>query len=112
MYEEKNTGNNLPAEIKISAIDGEAYKFLFMAKGGGSANKSYLYQETKALLNDKTLLPWIFDKIKTLGTAACPPYHLGIAIGGTSARARRSRLAKLASRPLPRHPAEAGIHAG
>jgi fumarate hydratase class I len=85
MYEEKNTGNNLPAEIKISAIDGDAYKFLFMAKGGGSANKSYLYQETKALLNPKALGPWIFDKIKTLGTAACPPYHLGIAIGGTSA---------------------------
>ncbi|MEZ5219056.1 MAG: fumarate hydratase [Ilumatobacteraceae bacterium] len=85
MYEEKNTGNNLPAEIKISAIDGDAYKFLFMAKGGGSANKSYLYQETKALLNEKALVPWITEKIKTLGTAACPPYHLGIAIGGTSA---------------------------
>ena len=96
MYEEKNTGNNLPAEIKISAIDGDAYKFLFMAKGGGSANKSYLYQETKALLNEKTLLPWIFDKIKTLGTAACPPYHLGIAIGGTSAEFALE-TAKLAS---------------
>ena len=96
MYEEKNTGNNLPAEIKISAIDGDAYKFLFMAKGGGSANKSYLYQETKALLNEKTLLPWIFDKIKTLGTAACPPYHLGIAIGGTSAEFAME-TAKLAS---------------
>src|SRR5450432_1497510 len=70
MYEEKNTGNNLPAEIKISAIDGDVYKFLFIAKGGGSANKSYLFQETKALLNEKTLLPWLFDKMKTLGTAA------------------------------------------
>jgi fumarate hydratase class I len=96
MYEEKNTGNNLPAEIKIAAIDGDAYKFLFMAKGGGSANKSYLYQETKALLNPKALGPWIFDKIKTLGTAACPPYHLAIAIGGTSAELALE-TAKLAS---------------
>ncbi|MEN3286886.1 MAG: fumarate hydratase, class, partial [Bradyrhizobium sp.] len=85
MYDEVNTGNNLPAEIKISAIDGDAYKFLFMAKGGGSANKSYLFQETKALLNEKTLLPWLFEKMKTLGTAACPPYHLAIVVGGTSA---------------------------
>ena len=85
MYDEVNTGNNLPAEIKISAVDGDAYKFLFIAKGGGSANKSYLFQETKALLNEKTLLPWLFEKMKTLGTAACPPYHLAIVIGGTSA---------------------------
>ena len=85
MYTEKNTGTNLPAEIKINAIDGDAYKFLFMAKGGGSANKSYLWQETKALLNPETLLPWIFDKIQGIGTSACPPYHLGIVIGGTSA---------------------------
>ena len=85
MYTEKNTGTNLPAEIKISAIDGDAYKFLFMAKGGGSANKSFLFQETKALLNEATLLPWIFDKIQSIGTSACPPYHLGIVIGGTSA---------------------------
>jgi fumarate hydratase class I len=84
MYDEVNTGNNLPAEIKISAVDGDAYKFLFMAKGGGSANKSYLFQETKALLNDKALLPWLFEKMKTLGTAACPPYHLAVVIGGTS----------------------------
>ena len=85
MYEEKNTGNNLPAEIKVAAVDGNAYKFLFIAKGGGSANKSYLFQETKALLNEKTLLPWLFEKMKTLGTAACPPYHLAVVIGGTSA---------------------------
>jgi fumarate hydratase class I len=96
MYEERNTGNNLPAEIKISATDGDQYKFLFIAKGGGSANKSYLYQETKALLNEATLLPWIFDKIQTLGTAACPPYHLAIAIGGTSAEFALE-TAKLAS---------------
>ena len=96
MYDEVNTGNNLPAEIKIAAIDGSAYKFLFMAKGGGSANKSYLFQETKALLNEKTLLPWLFEKMKTLGTAACPPYHLAVVIGGTSAEAA-VETAKLAS---------------
>jgi len=96
MYEEKNTGNNLPAEIKISAVDGDSYKFLFLAKGGGSANKSYLFQETKALLNEKALLPWVFEKMITLGTAACPPYHLAIVIGGTSAE-QAVETAKLAS---------------
>jgi fumarate hydratase, class I len=96
MYDEVNTGNNLPAEIKIAAIDGDAYKFLFIAKGGGSANKSYLFQETKALLNEKTLLPWLFEKMKTLGTAACPPYHLAVVIGGTSAEFA-VETAKLAS---------------
>ncbi|MCE9622982.1 MAG: fumarate hydratase [Actinomycetia bacterium] len=96
MYEEVNTGNNLPAEIKISAVDGDEYKFLFIAKGGGSANKSYLFQETKALLNEKTLLPWLFDKMKTLGTSACPPYHLAVVIGGTSAEFA-VETAKLAS---------------
>jgi fumarate hydratase class I len=96
MYEEKNTGTNLPAEIKLAAVDGDAYKFLFIAKGGGSANKSYLYQETKALLNEATLLPWIFDKMQTLGTAACPPYHLAVVIGGTSAEFA-VETAKLAS---------------
>jgi fumarate hydratase class I len=96
MYDEKNTGNNLPAEIKIAAVDGEAYKFLFMAKGGGSANKSYLFQETKALLNERALLPWLFEKMKTLGTAACPPYHLAVVIGGTSAE-HAVETAKLAS---------------
>jgi fumarate hydratase, class I len=96
MYDEVNTGNNLPAEIKISAVDGDSYKFLFIAKGGGSANKSYLFQETKALLNEATLLPWIFEKMKTLGTAACPPYHLAVVIGGTSAEFA-VETAKLAS---------------
>ncbi len=96
MYEERNTGNNLPAEIKIAAVDGDTYKFLFLAKGGGSANKSYLFQETKALLNEKTLLPWLFEKMKTLGTAACPPYHLAVVIGGTSAEFA-VETAKLAS---------------
>jgi len=96
MYDEVNTGNNLPAEIKISAVDGDEYRFLFMAKGGGSANKSYLFQETKALLNEATLLPWLFEKMTTLGTAACPPYHLAVVIGGTSAE-MAVETAKLAS---------------
>lgn len=96
MYTERNTGTNLPAEIKIAATDGAEYKFLFMAKGGGSANKSYLFQETKALLNEATLLPWVFDKMQSLGTAACPPYHLAVVIGGTSAELA-VETAKLAS---------------
>jgi fumarate hydratase, class I len=96
MYEEKNTGTNLPGEIKIAATDGAEYKFLFIAKGGGSANKSYLYQETKALLNEQALLPWVFDKMQALGTAACPPYHLAVVIGGTSAEFA-VETAKLAS---------------
>ncbi|GEL72574.1 MULTISPECIES: fumarate hydratase [Myxococcus] len=85
MYKEVNTGNNLPAQIELYATDGDAYKFLFMAKGGGSANKSYLFQETKALLNPQSLLNFVDAKIRSLGTAACPPYHLAIVIGGTSA---------------------------
>ena len=96
MYEERNTGTNLPAEIKVSAVDGDSYKFLFMAKGGGSANKSFLYQETKALLNEATLIPWVFDKMQSLGTSACPPYHLAVVIGGTSAELAVA-TAKLAS---------------
>ncbi len=96
MYEEKNTGTNLPAEIELSAVDGDAYKFLFMAKGGGSANKSYLYQETKALLNPESLMKFLDEKIRTLGTAACPPYHLAIVVGGTSAE-YALKTAKLAS---------------
>lgn len=85
MWDEKNTGNNLPAQIELYATDGDAYKFLFMAKGGGSANKSYLYQETKAILNEASMLSFLEQKIRSLGTAACPPYHLAIVIGGTSA---------------------------
>ena len=111
MYTERNTGTNLPAEIKIAATDGSEYKFLFMAKGGGSANKSYLFQETKALLNEATLLPWVFDKMQSLGTAACPPYHLAIVIGGTSAEFA-VETAKLASAryldALPTAGSEAG----
>ncbi|MCX4746998.1 fumarate hydratase [Kitasatospora sp. NBC_01287] len=85
MWDEKNTGSNLPAQIELYATDGDAYKFLFMAKGGGSANKSYLYQETKAVLNEKSMLAFLEQKIRGLGTAACPPYHLAIVVGGTSA---------------------------
>jgi fumarate hydratase class I len=96
MYTEKNTGTNLPAQIEIFSTDGDAYKFLFMAKGGGSANKSYLYQETKALLNPESLLAFVEQKVRALGTAACPPYHLAIVIGGTSAE-HTLKTAKLAS---------------
>ena len=96
MYREANTGNNLPAQIELFATDGDAYKFLFMAKGGGSANKSYLYQETKALLNPTSLLAFVEAKLRSLGTAACPPYHLAVIIGGTSAETTL-KTAKLAS---------------
>ncbi len=85
MYDEVNTGCNLPAQIDIHATEGDEYKFLFVAKGGGSANKTYLYQETKAILNKKTLVPFLIEKMKTLGTAACPPFHIVFVIGGTSA---------------------------
>jgi len=85
MYDEKNTGSNLPAQIDISAADGDQYKFLFIAKGGGSANKSYLFQETKAVLNPASLTAFLTAKMKAIGTAACPPYHLAFVVGGTSA---------------------------
>jgi len=85
MWEENNTGSNLPAQIELYAASGSAYKFLFMAKGGGSANKSFLYQETKAVLNPKAMLRFLEEKIRSLGTSACPPYHLAIVVGGTSA---------------------------
>jgi len=85
MYTEKNTGNNLPAQIDLYAGSGVEYRFLFVAKGGGSANKTFLYQETKALLNPKSLLTFVSEKIRTLGTSACPPYHLALVIGGLSA---------------------------
>jgi fumarate hydratase, class I len=85
MWEERNTGSNLPAQIEVYAAPGDAYKFLFMAKGGGSANKSFLYQQTKAVLNPDRMLAFLEEKIRSLGTAACPPYHLAIVVGGTSA---------------------------
>jgi fumarate hydratase class I len=87
LYEEVNTKSNLPAQIDLYATEGEAYKFLFITKGGGSANKTYLYQETKALLNPKRLKEFCIEKMRALGTAACPPYHLAFVIGGTSAEA-------------------------
>jgi fumarate hydratase class I len=96
-WEEKNTGNNLPAQIEIYADSDhqDEYNFLFIAKGGGSANKSYLYQETKAVLNPASFINWLDDKLRSLGTAACPPYHLAIVIGGTSAEhcVKTSKLA-------------------
>jgi fumarate hydratase class I len=85
MYDEVNTGCNLPAQIDIHAGEDNEYHFVFVAKGGGSANKTYLYQETKAIINPKTLVPFLVEKMKTLGTAACPPYHIAFVIGGTSA---------------------------
>ena len=87
MYTEKNTGTNLPAQIDIQAVGGKEYKFLCIAKGGGSSNKTYLYQETKALLNPETLEKFLVEKMKSLGTAACPPYHIAFVTGGTSADA-------------------------
>jgi fumarate hydratase class I len=89
MWDERNTGNNLPAQIELYATDphghADSYEFLFMAKGGGSANKSYLYQETKAVLNERRMLAFLDEKLRSLGTAACPPYHLAVVVGGTSA---------------------------
>ncbi len=96
MYEEKNSGNNLPAQIDIYAKDGDSYEFLFLAKGGGSANKTYLFQKTKALLNPESLKDFLVEKMKTLGTAACPPYHVAFVIGGTSAESNLKTV-KLAS---------------
>lgn len=96
MYREVNTGCNLPAQIDLMATEGDEYKFLFIAKGGGSANKTYLYQETKALLTEERLFPFLVDKMRSLGTAACPPYHIAFVIGGTSAEANLKTV-KLAS---------------
>jgi len=96
MFEEVNTGDNLPAQIDLYAEEGDEYRFLFIAKGGGSANKSFLFQQTPAVLNHAALIKFIDEKIKTLGTAACPPYHLAIVIGGTSAE-MNLKTVKLAS---------------
>ena len=85
MFTEKNTGTNLPAQIDIHAEPGDGYEFLFITKGGGSANKSFLYQETKALLNRESLMAFVAEKLRNLGTSACPPYHLALVVGGTSA---------------------------
>ena len=110
-YEEKNSGTNLPGQIDIYATPGDRYEFLFVAKGGGSANKTFLYQETKALLNPERLERFMAEKMRTLGTAACPPYHLVFVIGGTSAEATLKTV-KLASAGyldnLPTHGSEVG----
>lgn len=94
MFEEKNSATNLPAQIDIYAKKGQSYEFLFLAKGGGSANKSFLYQKTKSLLNDASLEAFVKEKIMDLGTAACPPYHLALVIGGTSAEANLAAVKK------------------
>lgn len=111
MYEEKNTGDNLPAQIDLYATTGDHYEFLFIAKGGGSANKTYLYQETKAVLNPKSLIEFMTAKMLTLGTAACPPYHLVFVVGGTSAE-MTLKTVKLASAGYLDHLPTTGAESG
>jgi len=106
MYAEKNTGCNLPAQIELYATQGDAYKFLFIAKGGGSANKTYLYQETKATLTPENLVNFMKEKMKTLGTAACPPYHLAFVVGGTSAEANLKTVKMACAGSLDNLPAQ------
>ena len=110
MYTEINTGTNLPAQIDIYAAYGDTYEFLFMAKGGGSANKTFLYQQTKALLNTETLTEFLDTKIRTLGTAACPPYHLAVVIGGTSAEQNLKTVKMASARYLDGLPASGNKH--
>lgn len=109
MFEEKNSGTNLPAQIDIYAKKGNSYEFLFLAKGGGSANKTFLYQKTKSLLNEKSLEEFVREKIKDLGTAACPPYHLALVIGGTSAEVNLSVVKKASAGYLDELPTEGNI---
>ncbi len=106
MYDEKNTGTNLPAQIELYADPGDEYHFLFVTKGGGSANKTFLYQQTRALLNPDSLLEFLDEKIRTLGTAACPPYHLAIVIGGTSAEMTLKTVKLASTRYLDSLPTE------
>lgn len=110
MFAEVNTGDNLPAQIDLYADEGDAYKFQFIAKGGGSANKTFLYQETKALLNEARLMDFLDEKIRTLGTAACPPYHLAIVIGGTSAEACLKTVKMASTRYYDALPTNGGNH--
>jgi fumarate hydratase class I len=110
MYTEINTGTNLPAQIDLYATEGSEYTFLFLAKGGGSANKTYLYQETKALLNPETLEAFMVEKMKTLGTAACPPYHLAFVIGGTSAEANLKTVKLTSTKYLDTLPTTGNEH--
>ena len=106
MFEEKNTGTNLPAQIDIYAEEGNKYEFLFITKGGGSGNKTFLYQQTKALLTEETLTKFVKEKIKDLGTSACPPYHLALVIGGTSAEATLATVKKASAGYLDHLPTE------
>jgi fumarate hydratase class I len=110
MYEERNTGDNLPAQVELYADAGDEYHFLFLTKGGGSANKTFLYQETKALLNPKTLLAWIDKETRKLGTAACPPYHLAIVIGGMSAEFTLKTVKLASARCLDSLPTTGNAH--
>jgi len=111
MWDERNTGTNLPAQIELYATAGGAYKFLFMAKGGGSANKSYLYQETKAVLNPERMAAFLEEKLRSLGTAACPPYHLAIVVGGTSAEYALKTAKYASAKYLDTLPAEGSLDA-
>ena len=110
MYTEKNTGSNLPAQIEIYAEPGDEYELLFVAKGGGSANKSFLYQETKALLNPTTLSQFVESNLKTIGTSACPPYHLALVVGGTSAESTMKTLKLATTKYLDRLPTTGNEH--
>ena len=110
MYEERNTGSNLPAQIDLAATDGDEYEFLFITKGGGSANKTFLFQETKALLNPDSLMRFFSEKIRLLGTAACPPYHLAVVVGGTSAEATLKTVKLASCHYLDDLPTEGNAH--
>ena len=107
MFEEKNTKSNMPAQVEIYAEGEDAYKFLFIAKGGGSANKAFLFQATPSILTHDRMIAFLKEKVLTLGTAACPPYHLAIVIGGTSAELTMKTV-KLASTQISRHAAGEG----
>jgi fumarate hydratase class I len=110
LFEEKNTGNNLPAQLDLFAVPGDAYKFMFMAKGGGSANKSFLFQKTKAVLNPAGMRKFLEEEIKHIGTSACPPYHLAIVIGGTSAEMTLKTVKLASARYLDGLPTKGGMH--
>ncbi len=110
LFDEKNTGNNLPAQIDLYATPGDAYKFMFMAKGGGSANKTFLFQKTKAVLNPAGLKKFLEEEVKHLGTSACPPYHLAIVIGGTSAELTLKTVKMASARYLDHLPTKGGVH--
>lgn len=110
LFEEKNTGNNLPAQLDLLAVPGDAYKFMFMAKGGGSANKSFLFQKTKAVLNPAGMKKFIEEEVRALGTSACPPYHLAIVVGGTSAELTMKTVKLASARYLDNLPTKGGAH--